>query len=141
MLKAVLDTVVFVRCLMRPMGIWGSLVVVPIDRYRLIVSESVVNEILEVLQRPEVKSKFHPFPAMHYERVLDVIGEAEVVSLPALPAASRDPKDDKFLATARAANADYLITEEEGLLVVSEYEGTRIVTARDFLDILERYEA
>jgi predicted nucleic acid-binding protein len=50
---------------------------------------------------------------------------------------ARDPKDDKFLATAKAVAADYLVSEDEDLLVLEEYEGTRIVNAAAFLRILE----
>lgn len=42
------------------------------------------------------------------------------------------------LGTAVAAGADYLVTGDQGLLAVGEYNGVRIVTARQFLDIFER---
>ena len=50
-----------------------------------------------------------------------------------LPAMSRDAKDDKVLAVAQVAGADYLVSEDQDLLTLVEYEGTRIVDARTFL--------
>jgi predicted nucleic acid-binding protein len=47
-------------------------------------------------------------------------------------------KDDKFLATAYTAKADYLVTEDNDLLVLEEYKGIKIITAENFLEILER---
>ena len=137
--RIVLDTVVFVRALINPGGLWGSLIFGHTLRYRLIVSEHVVSEVVEVLERADIVRKFAPRSGMDYSRVLDILGAAEVVALHELPAVSRDPKDDKFLATARAAQADYLVSEDRDLLVLGEDEGTRIVTARDFLEILEGY--
>jgi predicted nucleic acid-binding protein len=52
-------------------------------------------------------------------------------------AVSRDPKDDVFLATAKAGHATYLVTEDNDLLVLGSYEGTRIVDAATFLRLLE----
>jgi uncharacterized protein len=45
----------------------------------------------------------------------------------------RDPKDDKFLEAASNANAAYLITGDDDLLVLHPFEGVQIVTPADFL--------
>ncbi|MGI8484175.1 MAG: putative toxin-antitoxin system toxin component, PIN family [Thermomicrobiales bacterium] len=49
-----------------------------------------------------------------------------------------DTEDDLVLGTAVAANAEYLVTGDKGLLAVGEYRGVRIVTAEEFLRELER---
>lgn len=54
---------------------------------------------------------------------------------------SRDLKDDKFIATAAAAGAAYLVSEDQDLRVLQEYAVTKIVTCRQFLDVLERLAA
>jgi len=54
------------------------------------------------------------------------------------PRASRDPKDDVFLATAVAAEAEYLVSEDQDLLVLGEYEGVKIVNTLSFLRVLEQ---
>ncbi len=65
-----------------------------------------------------------------------LLGQAERVELTEIPAVARDPKDDKFLATAAVAGADYLVTEDDDLLVLGEYQGVKIVKAAAFLRIL-----
>lgn len=138
MLRVVFDTVVFVRCLINPHGRWGALVFEHAGRYRLFVSEPVLVEILEVLARPELTKKFRSLRGLDRTRVLDLLAQASVVELPAIPPVSRDPKDDKFLATARAARAQYLVSEDEDLLHLGEYEGIKMVNALQFLRILEQ---
>ncbi len=54
-----------------------------------------------------------------------------------VPLVSRDPKDDKFLATAKAAGATYVVSKDEDLLVLGTYDGIQIVPAATFLRLLE----
>ena len=140
MLRVVFDTVVFVRGLINPHSWWGRAVFVHHHQYRLFLSQPVIMEILDVLHRPELTSKFRSLKGMDLARVIDILGQAEIVDVPAIPAVSRDFKDDKFLATARAAGAEYLITEDEDLLVLGEYEGVKIIDTATFLEILEEQE-
>jgi putative PIN family toxin of toxin-antitoxin system len=138
--KVVFDAVVFVRSLLNPRSIWGQLVFQHFTAYRLFVSQPVVMEILEVLNREELTSKFQRLPGRNRRTVISLISQAEVAEVTATPAVSRDPKDDKFLATALAAQADYLVTEDQDLLVLREYQGIRIVTGHAFLNVLRHGE-
>ena len=74
------------------------------------------------------------------EKLLDAMTGAETVELANIAAVSRDPKDDKSLATAKAGRSDFLVTEDQDLLVLRDYEGTAIVNAATFLAILEGEE-
>ena len=51
--------------------------------------------------------------------------------------ASRDPKDDPFLACALAAGADYLVTSDRDLLVLEKPFGISIVTPAEFLRAMD----
>ena len=137
-MKVVFDTVVFVRSLINPHSRWGQAVFRYADSYRLFLSRPVLAEILDVLKRPELTRKFRGLAGMDVARVIDILGQAQVVEVAATPRASRDPKDDKVLATAREAGAAYLVSEDEDLLVLEEYEGVKIVDATTFLCILEQ---
>lgn len=138
MLTIVLDTVVFVRSLINPHSRCGRIVFAHGSSYRLVLSQPVLVEIIEVLRRPELTRKFRSLAGLDYERVLDIISQVEVVTIEAPPAVSRDPTDDKFLATARAAGADYLVSEDKDLLSLERYSGARIVDCATFLTILGR---
>ena len=61
-----------------------------------------------------------------------------VTDLPPVTGVVRDPNDDMIVACALAAGADYIVTRDKDLLSLGEHEGIRIVTPRQFLDLLER---
>lgn len=136
MLKVVLDTVVFVRSLISPFGGAGRLV---FDRagFRLFVSEPTVREVIEVLTRSELQRKFRSRPERDPQAVLLILARAEVVDPAEIEPTCRDPKDDIYLATAFAAQADYLVSEDQYLLALREFQGTQIVTIGRFLSILD----
>lgn len=46
----------------------------------------------------------------------------------------RDPKDDKFLSLALAANATLIVSGDEDLLILHPYQNIPILTARQFLE-------
>ncbi len=50
-----------------------------------------------------------------------------------VPVFTRDPKDDKFIACALAAQARFVITTDEDLLVVDEVGGVRMITPYQFI--------
>jgi putative PIN family toxin of toxin-antitoxin system len=137
MLRAVFDTVVFVRALINPFGIWGRLIFQHGHAYSLIISPPVVEEILEVLHRPELTRRFRSLTGLDLAQVIEILDQAEVVEIQDIPAVSRDPKDDKVLATALAGRADYLVTEDNDLLVLGAHHGIPIVTASQFLASVE----
>lgn len=137
-MKVVFDTVVFVRSLINPHSVWERTVFRHADSYQLFLSRPILAEILDVLKRPELTRKFRALHEMDVARVIQILGQARVVEVAETPRASRDPDDDKFLATARAAEARYLVSEDQDLLVLQEHEGVRIVDTTTFLRILEQ---
>ena len=137
-MRVVLDTVVFVRSLINPFSRCGRIVFDHYQRYQLHLSRPVLEEILEVLQRPELTARFRSLPGLDFQAVIGLLAQAEMAEVGELPPLSRDPKDDKFLATAEAAAANYLVSEDEDLRVLGEYQGTQIVNCQEFLTILEQ---
>lgn len=137
MIKVVFDTVVFVRCLINPHSIWGSVIFLHYSDYRLFVSPPVLKEILEVLRRPELTQKFKSLEKLDINKVLQILSSASVVEISDIPTASQDIKDNKFLATAEKAKVDYLVSEDRDLLTLKEYNGFKIIDTKTFLQILK----
>lgn len=135
--KVVFDTVIFVRSLINPDSFWGKLVFKEYDKYRLFVSKQTILELLDVLDRPQLTKKFTTIATINKRTVIRIVSNAEVVAIPEVLPVSRDPKDDKFLATAKAAGADYVVTEDTDLLDLKEYEGVKIITGAAFLQIIK----
>jgi putative PIN family toxin of toxin-antitoxin system len=135
-IRVVFDTVVFVRSLINPRSRCGRLLFNYADRYKLCLSAPIVEEILNVLRRPELTRKFRGLGSEGVASVLNLIGQAEIVEITHLEPVSRDVKDDKFLATAVGANAGFLVSEGRDLLDIDEYGAIKIVDSATFLDIL-----
>jgi uncharacterized protein len=48
----------------------------------------------------------------------------------------RDIKDDKFLACGIEGAVDYIITGDRDLLILTGYKGIKIVSPREFVEIV-----
>lgn len=141
MVRAVFDTVIFVRALLDSYSLAGRLIFEHLENYQLILSPEVIEEILEVLGRKEIIERFHLRRTNYPEamaRLIKSMNRAEIIAIGNFRPVSRDPKDDKFLATAYKAECDYLVTEDEDLLVLEEYEGIKIIDTAAFLNILKK---
>jgi putative PIN family toxin of toxin-antitoxin system len=135
-MRVVFDTVILVRALISPYSWWGRLLFDHAAAYRLVVSSPLVTEYLEVMRRPELARKYRTVATRDVPAVRNRLATAEVVAIADIPAVARDPDDDKFLATAKAGQVDYLVTEDQDLLVLGAHEGTTIVNAETFLGLL-----
>ena len=135
-MKIVLDTVVYVRALINPKGRWGRLVFQVAARHTVIASPDILREVLEVIQRQEIRAKLDLFDYdVRVEAVLALLREATVVESTERPLICRDADDDKFFWCAIAASAEYIVSEDKDILDVGEYRGIRTVSASDFLDL------
>ena len=135
-MRIVLDTVVCVRALINPKGRWGRLVFEVASRHTTFTSPEIVREVIEVLQRQDLKDKLpHLEYTFRFEAILAALREAEVVQPEDHPAVCRDAEDDKFYWCAAAASADYIISEDGDILDVGEYRGTQTISAADFLNL------
>ncbi|MFN8657758.1 MAG: putative toxin-antitoxin system toxin component, PIN family [Candidatus Obscuribacterales bacterium] len=135
MLKAVIDTNIWISALLgigNPKKIKDHL---SQEHYQAICSTELVDELLDVLSRPKFAQKITDIDAADLVRLLK--RAATFVQPEELAQTSRDPKDDVFLACSIAAGADYLVTGDQDLLSLGEFQGTKIVTAREFLQLLE----
>lgn len=140
MLRVVFDTVIFVRALLNPHSFSGRLLFEYLKDYHLFLSSPLIEEILKVLGRQEIIKRFRLRQRNYPEaiaRLLKSMESAEIIIIGKIPSISRDPKDDKFLITAKTAEADYLVSADRDLLDLKEYEGIKIITAEEFLKILK----
>jgi putative PIN family toxin of toxin-antitoxin system len=137
MIKAVLDTNVFLRALINPHSRCGRLLDEFAKDYELVLSPPIVHEVLEVLHRPRLRAKFPRIAQLDIARIISLFEQAQVVEPQDVPSVSRDLQDDKFLACARSAGAEYLVTEDKDPLVLEAYEGTQICQPAEFIALLE----
>lgn len=68
-----------------------------------------------------------------------LLRHAQLIDAPEhIAAVVTDPSDNRILECAVAAHADYIVTgDRKHLLPLDEYQGIRIITPRDFLNLIE----
>jgi putative PIN family toxin of toxin-antitoxin system len=70
-------------------------------------------------------------------RFLEHVGAvAEWVVISGIVQGCRDPRDDKILETATAGQAEFVVTGDQDLIVMSPFHGVPIVTPATFLERL-----
>jgi putative PIN family toxin of toxin-antitoxin system len=126
--RLVLDTNVLIAAVVAD-GLCRDLVRRRLENHSLITSLTLLNELREKLEEKfVVKAKDIPFLSVYEAR-------AELVEPAPLDAnLCRDPDDVAVLATAIAGKADFIITGDQDLLVLSQHEGIPIVTPRQWLE-------
>jgi len=74
------------------------------------------------------------------QQILDEIfnPKDEVKDPPKVDIIKEDPSDNKFLACAQKAKADYIISNDSDLLTVKEYKGVQILTPSEFLRAINK---
>ncbi|MFM8809001.1 MAG: putative toxin-antitoxin system toxin component, PIN family [Chthoniobacterales bacterium] len=131
-MRLVLDKNVLIAALVAD-GLCRDLVRRRLEGHCLISSQPLLEELSDKLEEKfRVRAKDIPFLRAYTERV-------ELVRPASLPKdACRDPDDVTVLATSVAGKADCIITGDEDLLVLQEYNGIQILTPRQWLETQDK---
>ena len=134
MIRAIIDTSVLIRYLIKPSAAIKELIEERWigDEVQMVTAPDLIAELEGVLKRDYIQTLIRTEEG---QALLDAITQ-KADSLPPLgpvPAYTRDPKDDKFVACALVGDANYLITDDKDLLVLKVVGDVRIVTPYDFL--------
>ena len=138
-MRAILDRVVFVRALINPHSgsgrlLFGDLV----ERYTIVLSPAIIEEILDVIFRPALRQRFPQMASPpHVQAILQILEDAEVVEPVMRLSVCRDPSDNKFLECAIEAGAEYVVTEDRDLLDIRAFRGVSLITIVEFIALLE----
>ena len=139
MLKAVIDTNVFVSSLLVKAGLPARVLEAWRERqYLLIVSPAIIAEIRATLSYPRIRRKY----AITDEDVEHLIRlpECDALVVPGdvdvSDAIPEDPSDEMVLACAVEARADVIVSGDHHLLDLGTYRDIPVLTARGFLERL-----
>jgi uncharacterized protein len=106
---------------------------------QLHLSPDIVAETLATLlrsRRAQRRYAYTPSEALAFCEALSAAA-AIVVNPPPTPGAvPRDPDDDKIIAAAVAAEADYLVSRDHDLLSLGSYQGVKIIAPEEFLRVV-----
>ena len=136
--RAVLDTNVLVSGLVSEEGAPRRILDAWLDgRYTLVISLYLVEELIHVLSYPRIAKRLRLDEEELSAILAALLSRAEVTpGRLRLPGVTRDPKDDAVVACAKEGKADYIVSGDQDLLILGEYEGIRIVTPRRFVEVL-----
>ena len=105
------------------------------ERIRLCISKEILNEYFKVIPR------FKFIDNINLNKLLKLFSNRRVVSYtattPNLKVVIKDPDDDKFIECAVELGAEYIISGDNDLLSVKQFGNIKIVTPKQFIDIIE----
>lgn len=138
-MRAVVDTHVLVRAVIKPQGSVGPVLVRLRRRaYTLLLSRAMLDEIVEVLHRPRLRIKYGLDERTLRAVMRLIVVRSEWVQPIDQVIVCRDPKDDMFLEAAIAGEADVIVSGDEDLLTLGSYAGIPIVSPAQFLALLDQ---
>jgi uncharacterized protein len=106
-------------------------------RYELVSSTEIAIELGHTLESPYFRRRLTPGPIA--EALLLVATEARSTSITVdVAGIATHPEDDRILAAPVSSGASCLVTGDIKLLQLGAFSGVRILSARDFLAVLEQ---
>jgi putative PIN family toxin of toxin-antitoxin system len=137
-MRLVIDTNVLISALLAEASLPAHLIVLwRQGRFDLLTSAGQLDELRRVTRYPKIRERLAP--ALAGRLINELRDLAVVVDDRPVVSVSPDPNDDYLLAIAAAGAADFLVTgDKRDLLAMRLYEGTKIVTVRDFLALHRR---
>ncbi|MEK7441941.1 MAG: putative toxin-antitoxin system toxin component, PIN family [Chloroflexota bacterium] len=138
MKQAVIDTNVLIRALINPLGAVTPVVVrLREGKYLLIYSEWLLNELKEKIVEPRIKVKYK----LTDRAINDLLELIKRVGQKVNPTRTvdvcRDADDNHVIEAAIEGKADYIVTYDNDLLDLKSFETVRMITPREFLEILD----
>jgi uncharacterized protein len=129
-LKAVFDTNIFVSALAIPGGQTDRAIDLVIEaRVNLCISKEIIHEVLGVLAQ-----KFSKGPEELSRTAVFLSELAELVAPRKKLAILEDEPDNRIPECAVTGHADIIVTGDRAMLNLQNYQETRTITLRQFLD-------
>ena len=141
MIRAVFDTNILVRAVIKPAGSVGPVLQRLRRReYSLLISRAILDELVEVLNRPRLRRKYRLSEQVLRATIRLIVLRSELVRPDRQITACRDPGDDKFLEVALSGGAQVIVSDDEDLLILNPFEQVPIVPPERFLALLDAGE-
>ena len=133
-MRVVFDTNVLVSALLFEHSIPAQAIFATIEAGEFLMSEELVNEVNEILQR----KKFERYVSAEQreEFLIALVQSSELIEITETIAVCRDPKDNYLLELAVSGGAQVIVTGDSDLLILNPFQEIKIVTPRDYLSII-----
>lgn len=133
-MKVVLDTNIFISGIFwlgnpyKLLNLWRK------GNFELVVSRQIIKELISVLKRfkmPEEDIDGWEDTIIKNSILIEPEGKIDIIE---------DEADNRFLECAVGCKADYIVSGDSHLLKLEEYQGIKIIKAKEMLEILEGVE-
>ncbi len=133
-IRLVFDTNCLVSAMLSPDSLVADSFRKALNQGVIITSTECYQKLIEVLHRPKFKKYFSDSDLSFIQEIL--LKELKFQIIESKIDACSDSKDDKFLSLAKDGKADFLVTGDKDLFEMERFEGTEIITPRNFIEIL-----
>jgi putative PIN family toxin of toxin-antitoxin system len=133
--KVVLDTNVLISSILfkgelaRIVDLWKRGKIVPV------ISRATFNEFRSVLEYPKFRLTKGEIKAIIEEEVLPFFEIVEITS--EVSGVCKDPDDDKFIACALSASADFIVSGDKDLCDVVTHKSIKIIRASHLMKMID----
>jgi len=138
--RVVVDTTVLISGFITPEGVSAKLLqTAPAQGFTLCLSAEIIEELRSrLLHRRRIRTAYQYSDKQVHQYCRDLeTGCRLIADPPSVRVVERDPNDDMIIACALEAGADHVVTRDKDLLSLGTYDGIRMVTPRQFLDLIE----
>jgi len=109
------------------------------NKIELILSEELIKEFTKVLNYEEIKNKIRDKSLEMNRTVEKIISLSKIVApLTKFDIVSEDHDDNKIIECAVEGNVNYIITNDNHLLKLKEFQEIKIITPVEFLKIISK---
>lgn len=133
--RVVLDTTVLVSALLfettllKVIDLWQSGAIISV------ISKDTFQELRAVLAYPKFALTQDETRAIFEQEILPFFEVIDVVE--EVKGVCADPADDKFLACALAASAEYLVSGDKAFIDLKQYKSVKIIKPSEFLKLFD----
>ena len=133
--KVVLDTNILISSLLfkgtlsRIVDLWKDGKILPV------ISRETFHEFKTVLEYPKFKLTKGETKAIIEEEILPFFEIVEITNT--VSGICKDPDDDKFIACALSASADFIVSGDKALCDVVTHKSIKIISASHLLKIID----
>ncbi|MDR2693162.1 MAG: putative toxin-antitoxin system toxin component, PIN family [Chitinispirillales bacterium] len=105
----------------------------------LFITDEIVDEIGCVIRKPRFHATIEQINGF-MAGVLELGQKIAVSPHDRVIGVCRDPDDEKYIECAVTGKVDYIISGDRDLLDIKRYNDVRIISAREYLDIVTQYK-
>lgn len=143
--RIVVDTNVWISALINSQGPPAQVLdALKLDEIELVLSQSLLDELLEVAGRPRIHRRYH-LEEGEIEQLADLLVDKSVWVEPTGELRlCRDPDDDLILETALLGRAEHMVTRDDDikrdleLIKWMRKQGVTVLSVSQFLELLKK---